>query len=124
MAYGGLKDLARKTGSDRVLRNEAFNIGKNPKYDGYQKGLASMVYKFFNKKSTSLEYKSPVGSGIKNDINLADMQLISKFEKVIRFLLCVIDIYSKYAWIITLKDTNCVSIVDTFQKILDDSKRK
>ena len=44
MAYGDFKDLARRTASDNVLRNKAFNIAKNPKYNGYQKGLASMVY--------------------------------------------------------------------------------
>ena len=45
------KDLAKKTASDKVLWDKAFNITKNPKYDGYQSGLASMVYKFFDKKS-------------------------------------------------------------------------
>ena len=52
------------------------------------------------------------------------MQLISKFNKGIRFLLCVIDIYSKYAWVIPLKDKKGVTIVNAFQKILDDLKRK
>ena len=51
------------------------------------------------------------------------MQLISKFNKGFRFLLCVIDIFSKYAWVIPLKDKKGVSIVDTFQKILGDSKK-
>ena len=51
MAYGDFKDLARRTASDKVLRDKAFNIAKNPKYDGYQRGLASMVYKLFDKKS-------------------------------------------------------------------------
>ena len=52
------------------------------------------------------------------------MQLISKFNKVFRFLLCVIDIFSKYAWVVPLKDKKGVSSVDAFQKILDDSNRK
>ena len=48
MAYGGFKDIKRRTFSDKVLKdNKAFNIAKNPKYDGYQRGLASMVYNFF-----------------------------------------------------------------------------
>ena len=47
MAYGYFKDLTRRTASDKILRDKAFNIAKNPKYDGYQRGLASMVYKFF-----------------------------------------------------------------------------
>ena len=52
------------------------------------------------------------------------MQLISKFNKGFRFLLCVIDIFSKYVWVVPLKDKKGVSIVDAFQKILDDSNRK
>ena len=51
MINGDFKDLKRRTGSDKTLRDKAFNIAKNPKYDGYQRGLASMVYKFFDKKS-------------------------------------------------------------------------
>ena len=50
MAYGDFKDLARRTAADKVLRDKAFNIPKDPKYDGYQRGLASMVYKFFCQK--------------------------------------------------------------------------
>ena len=61
MAYGDFKDIKRRKASDKILRNKAFNIAKNPKYDGYQRGLASMVYKFFDKKST--------GSGIVNNNN-------------------------------------------------------
>ena len=51
MAYGDFKYLARKRASDKFLRDKAFNIAKNPKYYGYQRGLASMVYKFFDKNS-------------------------------------------------------------------------
>ena len=53
MAYGDFKDLKRRTFSNKVLRDKAFNIAKNPKYDEYQRGLASMVYKFFDKKLKS-----------------------------------------------------------------------
>ena len=56
--------------------------------------------------------------------DLADMQLISKFNKGFRFLLCVIDIFSKYAWVVSLKDKKGASIVDAFQKILNQSRRK
>ena len=52
MAYGKSKDLARKTESDKALRDKAFEITSDPKYDGNQRGLASMVYKFFDKKSS------------------------------------------------------------------------
>ena len=50
MAYGDFKDLKRRIASDKILRDTAFNIAKNPKHDGYQRGLTSMVYKFFDKK--------------------------------------------------------------------------
>ena len=56
--------------------------------------------------------------------DLADMLLISKFNKGFRFLLCVIDIYSKCAWIIPLKDKKDISIVNAFQKILKESDRR
>ena len=61
MAYGDFKHLARRAVSDKYLRDKAFNIAKNPKYDVYQRGLASMVYKCFDKKST--------GGGIDNNNN-------------------------------------------------------
>ena len=51
MVYGKLKDLIKRTQSDKVLKDKAFKIASNPNYDGYQRGLASMVYKFFQKKS-------------------------------------------------------------------------
>ena len=54
--YADHKDLINRTKSDNVLRDKAYNIASNPEYDGYQRGLASMVYKFFDKKS--------IGSGI------------------------------------------------------------
>ena len=59
-AYGDFEDIKRRTASDKIFRDEAFNIAKNPKYDGNQRGLASMIYKFFDKKSE--------GSGIVNKI--------------------------------------------------------
>ena len=51
MAYGNFKDSEKRTASDKVLRDKEFNIAKSSKYDGYQKGIASMVYNFFDKKS-------------------------------------------------------------------------
>ena len=63
MAYGDFKDLAERTASDKVLKDKAFNIAKNPKYDGYQREFASMVYKFFDKKSASFSYKSMASIG-------------------------------------------------------------
>ena len=57
-AYSDSKDLTKRTVADKILKSRAFNIAKDPKYDGYQRGLASMVYKFFDKKSA--------GSGVKH----------------------------------------------------------
>ena len=56
-------------------------------------------------------------------VDLGDMQLLSKFNKGFRFLLCVIDIFSKYAWVVPLKDKKGVSIINAFQKILNDLKK-
>ena len=64
-AYSDSKDLTKRTVADKILRNKAFDIAKDPKYDGYQRGLASMVYKFFDSKVASPDKKS-VGSGAKH----------------------------------------------------------
>ena len=58
MAYGDFKDLAKRTAADKVLRDREFNIAKDPRYDGYQRVLASMVYKFFDKKTAGGAVKS------------------------------------------------------------------
>ena len=82
MAYGYFKDLARKTASDKLLRDKAFNIAKNPKYDEYQKGLASMVYKFFDKKSVGSVVTMPENNEIKQNLQLAEelhKQIIRNF---------------------------------------------
>ena len=71
-AYRDFKDLARRTTSDKVLRDKAIHIPKDPKYDGYQRGFAAMVYGFFDKKSS--------GSGIKS---IPNKQLADKLHKPI-----------------------------------------
>ena len=86
MTYGDFKDLAKRTTSDKVLRDKVFTIAKNPKYDGYQRGLASIVYNFFDKKNTSLADKSASGGAIKSMQNqqLANQlhnQLLENLEK-------------------------------------------
>ena len=72
MAYGDFKDLTRGTASDKILHNKEFDVAKNPKYDGYQRGLASMVYKCFVKKVS--------GSGIKNE-NMLNKELAKELNK-------------------------------------------
>ena len=148
MAYGDFKHLSKRTAADKVLRDKAFKIASDQKYDGYQRGLASVVYKFFDKNSQGSglasnkeniqladELHKPIIIKFKKrkvhlsfrgniwGVDLADMQLLSKFNKGFRFLLCVIDIFSKYAWIIPLKDKKSISIINAFQKILEEYNR-
>ena len=74
MAYGDFKDLARRTASDKFLRDKAFNIAKNRKYYGYQRGIASMVYIFFDKKMK--------GSGVNIEVK-PSKQLAKELHKPI-----------------------------------------
>ena len=141
-----------------MLRDKAYDIASNPEYDGYQRRLASMVYKFFNSKVASPDKKSTArtGSGFKNPsssiladglhkpiirkfnkrkaysqlkdniwgVDLADMQSLSRKNKGIKYLLCAIDLYSKYAFVISLKDKKGIIIVNAFNKIIKQSNRK
>ena len=68
MVYGDFKDLARRTVSDRALRDKTCNIAKNTKYDGYQRGLASVVYKCFDKASASPTDKYAKAGGVNNEV--------------------------------------------------------
>ena len=151
MAYVDFKDLAKRTASEKVLLDQVFNITKNTKYDGYERDLASMRYKSFNKTYTAGAVRRLNKSAIKsknisneqlaeelrNTINkkfekckvnssfkdniwgavLADMHLISRFHEGTFLLLCVIDMFSKYAWVVPL-------VVNSFQETLDKFGRK
>ena len=129
--------MTSRTTFDKILRDKELNIAKNLKYGCYQRGFATMVYKFFNKKfqteqlkmkiSEILEYYQNIRNFKKRKVHstfidniwggdLADMQLVSKFNEGLRFLLCVIDIYSKHAWVIPLKDKKGITINNAFQK--------
>ena len=158
--YANYKDLANRTHADKVLKDRAFEIASDPKYDGYQRGLASMVYKFFDKKSSGGEVKRAertrtasgainksnaklanelhkpviktfnkrkVYSSFKDNIwgvDLADMQLLSRKNKSIKYLLCVIDLFSKYAFVVPLKDKKGASVANGFEKIVNESGRQ
>ena len=74
MAYGGFKDLARRTASDEILGDKAFNKAKNPKHGGCQRGLASMIYKIFDEKCS--------GSSVNNEIK-QNQQLAQELHKTI-----------------------------------------
>ena len=107
-AGSGVATLANKSAIKSVPQNEQ---------------LAEEFHKLIIKKFE----KRKVYSASKDNIwgaDLSDMQLISKFNKGFRFLLCVIEIFSKYAWIVPLKDKKGISIVNAFQNMLYNSKRK
>ena len=145
-AYADHKDLINRTEADKVLRDKAYDIASNPEYDGYQRGLASIVYKLFDKKSTGSGIasssiladelhkpiinqfnKRKIYSQFKDNIwgvDLADMQSLSRKNKGIKYLLCAIDLYSKYAFVIPLKDKKGISIVNAFNKIIKQSERQ
>ena len=155
--YADHKDLINRTKSDKVLRDKAYDIASNPEYDSYQRGLASMVYKFSDKKATAEpSAKHVMGSGFKKlknmtkpsssiladelhkpiirkfnkrkvysqfkdniwGVDLVDMQSLSRKNKGIKYLLCAIDLFSKYAFVILLKDKKGISIVNAFNKII------
>ena len=142
IAYGKSKDLVKRTQSDKILRDKAFKIASDPKYDGYQRGLASMVYNFFDKKSSGSgiingsnyqlanELHTPIIKKFKKrkvyssfrdniwGVDLADMQSLSKYNKGFKCLLCAIDLFSKYAWVIPIRHKKGTSIVNAFQKII------
>ena len=148
MAYGKSKDLAKRTQSGKVLRDKAFKIASYPEYNSFQKGLASMVYKFFDKNSSgscvaAIEpnyqfanelhrqiirrfKRRKIYSSFRENIwgvDLADMQSLSKYNKGIKYLLCAINLFSKYAWVVPLKDKRGISIVNAFQKIISKGRK-
>ena len=153
-AYVKYKDVENRLISDQKLRNSAYDIASNRKYDGYQRGLAGMIYKFFDSKVAPLDKKTMSGKGIKNNkilaeelhkpvikkfnkrkvysqfrdniwgVDFADMQSLSKKNKGNKYLLCAIDLFSKYDLVIPLKDKKGISIVNAFNKIIKQSNRK
>ena len=161
-AYAKYKDVQNRLISDQKLRNSAYDIAGNPKYDGYQRGLASMVYKFLDSKVAPLDKKAMSGKGnakhsslertgnkilaeelhkpvikkfnkrkvysqFKDNIwgvDLADIQSLSKKNKGIKYILCAIDLFCKYKFVVPLKDKKAISIVNAFNKIIKQSNRK
>ena len=84
-AYSDSKDVTKRTVADKILKNKAFDIAKDPKYDGYQRGLGSMAYKFFDSKVASPDKKSE-GSGAKHvntKITRQNEQLAEELHKPI-----------------------------------------
>ena len=146
LAYGKSKDLAKRTQSDKVLRDKTYKIASGPTYDDYQTGLGSTGYKFFEKKSS--------GSGIANEpnyqlanefhksiirkfkkgkvyssfedniqgVDLAGIQSLSKYNKGNKYLLRAIDWFSKCACVVPFRYKKGTSIVNAFQKIISKKR--
>ena len=149
-AYADHKDLINRPEADKVLRDKVYDTASNPEDDGYQRGLTSMVYTFFDKKSTASGFKKlknttkpsssmladelhkpiirkfnkrKVYSQFKDNIwgvDLADMQSLSRKNKGIKYLLCAIDLCSKYPYLVI----SIISIVNAFNEIINQSNRK
>ena len=153
-AYAKYKDVENRLITDDKLKNSAYDIASNPEYDGYQRRLASMVYKFFNSK-VAPRNKTISGKGTKEvnkilaeelhkpvirkinkrkvysqfkdniwGVDLVDTRLLSKKNKGIKYLLCAIDLFSKHAFVVPLKDKKGISITNAFNKIIKQSNRK
>ena len=134
------KILTKRTQSDRVLRDKAFKIASDQNCECYQRGLALMIYKFIDKKSSGSGVDAEPNHQLANElhrqiirtfkrwkvyssfraniwgVDLADIQSLGKYTKGIKYFLCAIDHVSKCAWVVPLKDERGISIVNAFQK--------
>ena len=135
------KDLPKRQ-SDNVLRDKALKTASDPKYDSYQRGLALIFYKFFDKTSNGSGVDAEPNYQLANelrkqiikkfrrrkvyssfrdniwDVDLADMQSLSKYNKGIKYLLRTIDLFSKYVWVVPLKGKTGITAINAFQKII------
>ena len=122
------------------MKDGAYEIVRNCNYDGYQRALASMVYKIFDKKSgsgasvneqlteqlhkpvTKTFKRRNVYTRLKDNIwaaDLAEVELLSSKNKIIKCLLCVIDVFTKYAWVKPLKDKKGKTVLNAFMEIVN-----
>ena len=141
-AYSDSKDLAKRVLSDKILRERAYEIARNCKYDGYQRALASMVYNFFYKKRGSKisvneelaeELRESVikkfkrrkvyakfkGNSLETD--LAEMGSLSSKNENIKYILCAIDFSTKHAWFKPIKDKKSKTVHNALIEIVNES---
>ena len=145
-AYSESKDLAKTTISAKILKDRAYEIARNHGYDWHQRALASIVHKFFDKKTESgvsvneqlaEELHKPVTKKIKRwkvyarfkdniwAADLAEMESLSSKNKIVKYLLCIMDIFIKYIWVIKpLKDKKGKTVINAFMEILSESSCK
>ena len=127
------------------MRDRAYEIVRNPKYDGYQRGLARMVYTFFDKKTGSgvsvneqlaeelhkaviKKFKRRKFHAKFKDIiwaaDLAEMGSLSSYNRGVKYLLCAKDVFTKYTWVKPLKDKKGKTVLNGFIKTVNESKHK
>ena len=134
------------------MKDRAYEIPRNHGYGGYQRALASMVYNFFDKKTGSgamgtsrmrasvnerlvEELHKPVSQKFKRrkvyarfkDVWAADLaEMKSQFSKNknVKYLLCAIDVFTKYPWVKPLKDKNCKTVINAFLELVNESNHK
>ena len=104
---------------DKNLKGSGVSINEIKQNLQLAKELHKPIIRKFKKRKVYSRFKDNIWGA-----DLADIQLISKFNKGFRFLLCVIDIFTKYAWVVPSKEKKGVSIVNAFQEILKESNRR
>ena len=141
-AYSENKGLAKRSISDKILKNRAYEIARNLGYDWYHRALASMVYKGFDKKTGSgasvneqlaKELHKPVTKKSKKrkfyvrfkdniwPADLAEMDSLSSKNKNVKYLLCVIDAFTKNAWVKPVQDKKGKTVLHAFMEIVNES---
>ena len=131
------KDLAKRTISNKILKNTAYEIARNRQYDGYERALASVVFKCFDKETGSVvslneqiaqELHKPVINKFKRRkvyarfkgnvwaADLAEMGSLFSKNKNVKYLLCVIDVFTKYVWVKSLKDKKGKTVLNALSK--------
>ena len=130
------KDLAKRFISDKIFKDRVYGIARNRNYDGYQRALASMVYKFFdnkirsrisvNEKLAEQLHKTVIKKFKRRNVyarfkdsilavDLAEIESLSSKNKSTKYLLCAIDVFTKYAWVKPLKDRKSKIVLNNFK---------
>ena len=151
-AYFDNKDLAKRTISDKILKDKAYKIPRYCPYNGYQRALLTMVYKFFDKETGSgvlatrkaevsvnelaeelhklviKKFKRRKVSARFKDIiwvaDLSEMESLSSKNRNVKYLLCVVDVFTKHAWVKPLKDEKGKTVLNTFFEMVSESNCK
>ena len=143
--YSDSKELAKTTISDKILKIRAYEIARNPGYYGHERALAIIVYKFFDKKTGSgISVNEQLAEVLPKAVmkkftrrkvypifkdnmwaaDLADMRSLSSKNKNVKYFLCVLDVFTKYALVKPLKDKKRRTVVNDFIELVNESNCK